>query len=68
LIQLRLLVFEISPWSIQVLKGEVSPATKPRRARPTGTFHICSPNSSHSVIKIAVIFPGNCLQHHVVSI
>jgi hypothetical protein len=49
--QLRLPIFEPSPLNIQLLKGEVIPATRLRHASRTGTFRTWSPNPSRSVMK-----------------
>jgi hypothetical protein len=67
-IQLRLLIFEISSLNIQLLKREVIPATRLRRARPTRTSHTWSPNFSSSAMKIKILLPKNYVQQHVVYI
>jgi hypothetical protein len=67
-IQLRLLIFEISPRNIRFLKGTVMPAIRLRRARPTGTFQTWSPNFSHSMMKIKIMLDVNYSQYHVVYI
>jgi hypothetical protein len=67
-IQRRLLIFAISPLDVEFLKGEVISAARLRSARPTETFHIWSPNSSRSVMKIKIMFPRNYSKHHVVYI
>jgi hypothetical protein len=54
--------------NIQFPKGEVVPATRLRRARPTWTFHTWLPNSPRSVMKIKNMLRGNYSQHHVVYI
>jgi hypothetical protein len=66
LIQLILGIFAISPLNIWLFQGKVVPATGPRCARPTGTFHNWPPNCSRSVVKITVILAGNSLHDHVV--
>jgi hypothetical protein len=61
-------MFVISPPNIQFLKREVIHATRLRGARQTGTFRTCSTISSHSVMKIKILLPGNYSKHHVVYI
>jgi hypothetical protein len=53
-IQLRFGIFEISPQSTQLLKGEVIPATRSRRAALIGTFHTYSSNFSRLVMEIRI--------------
>jgi hypothetical protein len=67
-IQLRLRIFENSSSNIELLKREVIPVTRLRRAWPIGTFHSWSPNFSRSVMKIKIILPENYSQYHVVYI
>jgi hypothetical protein len=67
-IQLRSLIFVVSPLNIQFLKGEVIPATRLRHARSIGTFHTWSSNSSRSVMKITIMLHGNYSKHFVVQI
>jgi hypothetical protein len=67
-IQFIFITFEISPFNIQVLKGEVIPATRNRCPRLIGTFHICSPNFSSCVMTFKMMVTGNRLPHYVVHI
>jgi hypothetical protein len=68
LIQLRLPMFALSSLHIQLLKKEVIPPTRLRRARMIGRFGTCSPNFSGRLMRITGILPGDCLRHHAVHI
>jgi hypothetical protein len=64
-IQLRFLIYGISPLDVQLVKREVILASISRRAGRTGIFHTWSPNRSRPVMKIRALFLGNYLRHHV---
>jgi hypothetical protein len=66
LVRLRFGIFVISSLNIHVLKGEIIPATKRRRARLIGTLHTWSPNFCRPVIKTKDMLLGNYLQCPVV--
>jgi hypothetical protein len=66
LIQFTFLIFLSPPLNIQLLHGEVIPATKGRRTRLIGTDYTCPSVSSRPVMEIKITLSENYLRHRAI--